>query len=314
MSAPDRPTREAVDAVLWSADQECTEGTRVGILAVEVRALRAELAGLRKALDIRDRLIERAWDAIPDGLPVEDDSLATSICAALAARTPQPAERDQGVRDRMEELQRENARLIAELLAARDSAPQPAETVRVGDPCPWDGPDGVHEAGTGRDREECRYCDGTIAPSAPLPAVPDGPDPEGDEWFHDVAAAMNQEVSDASELTVSQVQAALRRAGMRLEVEVSAVPDGEDEPRHAVKCPSCSATTRARMADASDGEDVPARLDAAADALAAISPAWAITADWFRMAAEELREDAPSEVRAAVAAALALPTGGETNG
>lgn len=85
-----------------------------------------------------------------------------------------------------------------------------------------------------------------------------------------------------------------------------AVPDGED--RHEVECPSCGATIRARMADAAGGEGVPARLDAAAAALGALD-AYGLRA-LARQFASALR-GADDEHRAAVAAALARPTGGE---
>lgn len=86
MSAPDRPTREQVDAELArvDAEHEWTDSRRL-LLAAEVRALRAEQEAALVALNADGPLVSAAKF-------VREATDAFAARAALVARTPQPAE------------------------------------------------------------------------------------------------------------------------------------------------------------------------------------------------------------------------------
>lgn len=81
-AAPDRPTREQVEDAMQRAAIANLPWTLA--LAAEVRALRAELDGLRIGLDVETRRADD-WQRVADGL-AEDAARAAGV-----ARTPQPA-------------------------------------------------------------------------------------------------------------------------------------------------------------------------------------------------------------------------------
>lgn len=349
MSAPDRPTREQVDADLARADLVHSGGTNEVRLIVSAR---------------RARKLDRAHSALrheSDAHVAERDRLR----AALAARTPQPAEFSAVVKLRAtiallgdladrslhgelgtEELCREREERIELLhslghsLGENAVAPLPA----------------VPDGGGDMFGVTCVYCGEAVTDARPsvetemgathvtccddAPAVPDGED----EAIADRARHLDRyfglwvlddkpwdEMSHEEAYKRGQVFAT--RYIARHEVS-PADAEGEDEP-----CGSCGhdadhsggecmwfddvRTDDGHMqvachcdgspnpdTDPDDplGEDVPARLDAAADACgpAGVPP---YTGERLRGAATALRL-MPAEVRAAVAAALSRPTGG----
>ena len=249
MSAPDRPTREDVDAVLWTVDQECTGGgTRAAVLAAEVRALRAELDEQNNELTVR-----RLRDLV-------------------VARTPHPAD--------------------------------PADTAKVGDHlgkawvdaqqtldeggCRTVAPGGVWmctRSGHPNGSQHVSTVGGRVVVAwgpAPLPAVPDG---ENDE---------------------------VRCECGHIDTAHRAGPDTGWGT--CISC-DCAAFQQADENASADGEDVPARLDAAADVLAPFDSSKDSSARQaerhLRRAADWLNATSPA-ARVAVAAALARPTGGTT--
>lgn len=266
MTSPSpRPTREQVDAIphkaaaLLLAAARPDPALRTAAMQVqdalialddEVRALRAEQQS------VYDGLAERLHDALTAaGVSCDDDGWPDGLCwhvvrAALAARTPRSA-----------------------------------ETVRVGDPCPWDGPDGVHEAGGGRDRDECRYCDGTIA-AAPLPAVPDGEE-KAAFALPTTTAQTDRKIAivELRGLTACRCDAAWRDRGLHESMRGCA-----SEYREDVDLLAAAASL--------DGEDVPARLDAASELAAFRAQRDAVLA-----IADDLDRQAPSRPSAPVLAA-----------
>lgn len=97
-----------------------------------------------------------------------------------------------------------------------------------------------------------------------------------------------------------------------------AVPDGEERAPDQVADLRAALVRREkelkaalqRLHQSQNGEDVPARLDAAAEALASLE--WSGASEELRHISFLLKHDDAAEVRAALAAALARPTGGTT--
>lgn len=104
-AAPDRPTREQVEDALTAADLDAGGAAVRAVLAAEVRALRDDLGmemGMRAAaVDELEALRRRLWELLGADQFADDEvlHLVHALCrdrdellAALAARTPQPAE------------------------------------------------------------------------------------------------------------------------------------------------------------------------------------------------------------------------------
>lgn len=260
MSAPGRPTREAVERALKMLDGS--------VLATEVRALRA----VEQAA--------RAFVASEDRGPFESAVAVRDLRAALAARTPQPGEPSTGDLLRAAAAGRReyagpeceggsgNAKVdeMREVLLTQAATLDGAAKVADGDMGPLYGwlpswrwtAEMDRRVLAGTSDSTTRADAAALAPAAPLPAVPDG--------------------EDADDL----------RARWLAYVAEHGIGPG----------PVLAPPTL-------DGEDVPARLDAAADALAAADLARGAAA--LRDAASVASIAGP-DVRAAVAAALARPT------
>ncbi len=332
MTSPDRPTREQVEAALLSAEKDAHRRGLGSVLAAEVRALRAELdrvhSALRHESDAhvaeRGRLraelelfaMHPATNTVKRLLEAEDE--VSRLRAAGVARTPQPAEQ-------------------AVITAARE-----VEAARSG---------AALDAAAHRTRVALYALD-----NAPLPAVPDGPVPrygdqdgpdiEDDEWFRDVAIAMDQAVPDGEDATPAYTDSPehhemVVRVGSGHVTAKGAiarlVAHGHDltdraaldytaaELRHRSRQYGRSSDTigslRHRVValeadrrgwivhqlaqakvSAPDGEDVPARLDAAAEAIDEHNP-YSCAGGNLRGVAESLRLSSPG-LRAAVASAL----------
>lgn len=359
----DRPTREQVDtlrAELRTALDEVDHPNQITVdqdalieildrldeqdagHAAEVRALRAEL----EATAAFEPLVEaRRYIA---ALQVERDSAR----AALAARTPQPAEpgktstprRDDHAEDPYADRPRrwpdradreghgadqaagrghrsaalaERERTIGTLFEAADSVlerldhghgPVDMDDLYVGD------------LRAARDQLEDWHAANVLP--APLPAVPDGEEAAVDE--------MEGHFIDANE----RMGEALVAIGMALGLPRPCVgatwgaPEilariaqwngslgscydhsilGHDDARVAAPVVGCSDCLDPLTTPLPAGEDVPARLEAAAEALEVSE--WFGSAANLRAVASALRDRATSHDRAAVAAALVRPTG-----
>lgn len=265
MSTLDRPTREQVDLALADAD---LGSTIVGAtLAAEVRALRTELADVRRAADEHPDVPHGELLAELRRLVENDEHCIETHGVALVARTPQPAEQA----------------VIAAARAWRDKR----RGLRYPPPSTgYDATSSIPEAAA-------LYAAVDALDAAPLPAVPDG---DGDRNLalaaelrhiaivHSVGGATGDDAEEEQFFAgITRVVTALRRRADQLDA--------------------------AGNADAPDGEDVPARLDAAADACH--EHGWSGMASEFSSIAHRLRSGlfASPEIRAAVAAALARPTG-----
>lgn len=291
MSAPDRPTREQADALLWSIEHgvggEELDGRDARRLAYEVRALRAELAAVtpRPAEEIEQRFTHLAtlapgWDSY-GAEKVDPATIVTarSVLTALTARvhicpTPeggiQLAWDDEHVTLEINPGDRLSAS-VGELYAEPEvvaRTPQPTERQEVVHLCPTGQADltpccgrSVMEMALAGVRERITNDPELATCPSPLPAVPDGED----------APSFCDCTDDCGGVAVDPT------------------------------CPIAQAKQRA-------GDDVPARLDAAAEALEALHSHG--LGYELRQVADQLRDGdgGTPELRAAVAAALALPT------
>lgn len=298
MTAPDRPTRErdgddphkAAALLLAAARVDPTlrvaaEVVQDALLArdAEVRALRAELTDGgrpedRWALDDIAEQVGFVRDAHPSEIVV-------AVRAVLAARTPHPAEPTTGnllraaAAGRREYAQGCGGTDNTKLQEMHDALLTQAATL-----------DGA-----------ARVADGDMGPLYGwLPSW---------RWTPE----MERRVLSSTSGSTSPADV----AGVVLAAPLPAVPDGEDEPSFCActdKCGGVAVDPTCPIAQAKQraGEDVPARLDAAADACANVreSPASRETGMLLRRAAAWLRTSTTAEVQAAVAAALAArPTG-----
>ncbi len=285
MSAPDRPTREQIDAALARADLVHDGGTNevrliVHRLAAEVRALRAELDRVHLALhhETNAHVAER-----------------DRLRAALVARTPQPAETEPN-RTHLE-MTGTAAALTVWQTRVPGGTPHVAHRIDVDPRCltlSW--ANGARPRATVEHATECR-CDDftgrlTKTLTAPLPAVPDGED--------DRAGAVTLRPSALMEAfqTVETLLGYRIPFGFVSDLLIRCATHEHADAIRAAFAPLHAAL---------DGEDVPARLDAAADAMKddGMSGYWVAT---VRDLARRLRDCESAETRAAVAAALALPT------
>ncbi len=276
MTAPDRPTREQIDAALARADyavsivtSETGGGGSIAVLAAEVRALRAELGARPRQCSCPDAeetyaQLEREHERVCAELDASR--------AALAARTQQPAERPDVIRS---------------VGALRRSG---------GNVDRWDGRRWVPTVIVAGSTREGPYSE----EPAPWPAVPDGEARQADA---DLDGRPLQPVTEA--LLVQAGEQLLRAVAPHDHPARQAVADVADWLRGKLGDPGTGWPVRAALAPVSDGEDVPARLEAAAEVLDQHD--CDATAQRVRDVAAALRAF-PAEVRAAVAAALALPT------
>ncbi len=331
MSAPDRPTREQVDTLragLRAALDEVDHPNQITVdqdalieildrldeqdagHAAEVRALRAEQervhtalrheseahvaererlrAELRDALDVADRLRSQRDKLHQDVDRVAAELMARADGAALAARTPQPA----GLEPNHTHLKMTGTAGVLTVwrIRAPGGTPHVAHRIDVDPRCltlSW--ANGARPRATVEHVPDCRCGDLsgrlTVASPAPLPAVPDG---------EDAAIADRARHLD-------------RYFGLWV---LDDKPWDEMSHEEAYKRGQVFATRYIARRDAApvaeDGEDVPARLDAAADAIDEHNP-YSCAGGNLRSIAVSLRLSSP-ELRAAVAAALARPT------
>lgn len=346
MRAPDRPTREQVDAALAHLDVHAMNVSTLDVivLGAEVRALRLDVAGVEGERDAADDFAA----SVRDLLGVADEpgwgwEVDRRIRAALAARTPEPAAAldaahfarqaafsaktfgpgplTAGVLDhiRKELAEIEAAPLdlgewVDVMILAADGAwragHEPQAIVdaviakqRRNESRTW--PD-WRTAAPGKAIEHDRSTD-----AAQLPAVPDGEDVAVRRRW---AAWLVESAAQADDLTESEAQGMRIAATHLLDDEIAARADRIDgldgewlaafTERLHDRIEAHRFAVQTVRAAAAIGEDVPARLAAAADVLAKISGA---AAGDFRHAANVLAGASP-ELRAAVAAALALPT------
>lgn len=273
MSAPDRPTREQVDrAVVVGSNRigpYSVTADAAEVLAAEVRALRAEL----DALSDEDRAEQIA-------------ALIVDKVRAQVARTPQPAALA-------------GARVLHEPYPSM-VPPQCRTCVDVDEePSLWPC---ATAAALGADPSS-PY----VAPwGAPLPAVPEGEDAASQPAEF---AALSLHWSPTAGLlwwnrgtnvTVDVDQDEVVEHGLALPadaLELGVLPWQEHRDGPIEHAPHFTQLA---------GEDVPARLDAAAAAIAEHNPYSCADGD-LRGIAESLRLSSP-EMRAAVAAALARQT------
>jgi hypothetical protein len=312
VTAPDRPTREQVDAAIAmcgtpvSGDHPAVY--RAHTLAVEVTAWRAEQEGGRCCNAQPSTASAVTWSRMlrhqarrVAAMRAEVRALRAELDAAVREHDRHAAELERVhdcLRHESDAHIAERSRLRA-ALAAR--TPQPAAGASL--TCCDDGtsayPDACPTCGhwvAAAERAE------TQASIAPLPAVPDGEDAAA-FVLPTTTALTNRKIAvvELRGLTACRCEPAWRDRGLHEPMKGCASEYRED------------VDVLAHAAPGFGGEDVPARLDAELlrmcdDAEAEVENALLSTGT------REVPMLETADVRAAVAAALARPTGGEGRG
>lgn len=322
MSAPDRPTRAQVDADLRRVTEYIPAGEYGLIalrLAAEVRALRAEQEAALVALNA-------------DGPLVSAAEFVREAADAFAARTPQPAEFSAIVKLRAtiallgdladrslhgelgtEELCREREERIELLHSLGHSLGDDAVALLPAVP------DGEDEPDWHNMRERLHTEIGAIVGVTPREERTGDADGDLIEMVRRAVWSTSTREDEHDDDHVPGLKAALAMAQVRQVLAWCDLADERGDGRlHAstVRMVIASATPGAKgpspdSLSESFGEDVPARLDAAAEAMKKADPGLISSPVELRRVAEVLRRWTSPETRAAVAAALARPTGGQ---
>jgi hypothetical protein len=319
----DRPTREQVDAALSHADLWQAGTSTPDVLAAEVRALRADLDVKTGQLAAARRIGSRLAARTPQ--PAEQDATERS---SRLLRLRQALHEMLGfpqhvgfIADDEQLLDRVRVRITPAPLPAVPDGSVTLDELSQPDPSLALVTDRTAAIERMADAA-ARWPEGSDAYVVPVPlgwlralSVPAVPDGEAATARRRWAAWLVESASQADDLTEREAQGMRIAATHLLDDEIAARVagiDGLDDEwlvrfteRLHDRIEAHRFAVRTVRAAASSGEDVPARLDAAADAIQVLG--WSDYAENLRDAAAEHRH-APPDVRAAVAAALARPT------